>query len=161
MGRITCAHCGRRVTKNPRIKGIQRYCGSKECQQVRKNNWERNSLKKVSGYRSVRKSSKEKWRNAQPGYIYQRCYRESHGEYVLKNRLQQRERYRRKLSKNNLTTTIVKTDALTSISLISGGLYALIPCKSSVFEKIVKTDALIVQLKDIQSYTGSVSVNST
>jgi hypothetical protein len=160
MGRITCAHCGRSVTKNPRIKGIQRYCGLKACQQFRKNQWERNSLNHLSGYRAKRKACKEKWSKAQPGYIYQRSYRESHGEYVLKNRLQQRDRNRQKESKSDLSTKIVKTDALTSISLISGGLYALIPCKSSDFEKIVKTDALIVQLKEIQRNTGFVAPNS-
>jgi len=161
MGKITCIHCGRRFIKNYRIKGIQRYCGSKTCQQVRKNRWESNSIRNLSGYRCQRLACKKKWRNTRPGYVYQQSYRESHGEYVLRNRIQQRYRNRRKVPKSSLTSNIVKTDALTSISLINGGLYALIPCKSSVFEKIVKTDALIVQLKDIQSYTGSSTINST
>jgi uncharacterized Zn finger protein len=41
-----CQHCGKRISQNPRIKEGQEYCGCKSCQQVRKNKWETEKLKK-------------------------------------------------------------------------------------------------------------------
>jgi hypothetical protein len=42
---------------------------------------------------------------------------------------------------------IVKTDALSSKSLVPQGLYVLLPYKKTDGKKIVKTDALIVELR--------------
>jgi hypothetical protein len=54
-----CCHCRRR--KNVRLKRPQRYCGSKVCQQARKNKWNRDKNRSDSTYRLKRSSSKKAW----------------------------------------------------------------------------------------------------
>ena len=50
-----CKHCGERKRKNPRLKNNQSYCGSKICQRARRNQWEREKLKKDPLYYAHRK----------------------------------------------------------------------------------------------------------
>lgn len=157
---FTCRHCGRRMPANPRLKAGQRYCGSKVCQQVRKNLWEQKKLEHDSVYRSKRKQSKEKWRKSKPVYQYQRAYRSSHPDYVEKNRAKQRFRNKNR-NESVAMQQIVKTDALNSKSFSSGGFYALFPCENASGKNIVKTDALIVQLAGIQRDAGVVLYNTT
>ena len=140
-----CCHCRRRCQKNVRIKGNQRYCGSKPCQQARKNKWERDRLKCDSAYHLKRCSSKKVWYSKYTGDRYQSSYRANHPDYVSDNREKQRFRG----SKNTKKTPeeqIVKTDALSSESLVSKGFYVLMPYKKTCPEKIVKTDAFIIEL---------------
>src|SRR5215469_11883126 len=137
-----CCHCRRRCRKNVRLKGHQRYCGSKACQQARKNECYRNRLKRDSTYRLKRCSSKKAWYGKYPGYRYQSSYRANHPDYVSANREKQRLRGS-KDAKMPLDAQIVKTDALFSESPVSKGFYVLVPYKKTCPEKIVKTDALI------------------
>jgi hypothetical protein len=141
-----CCHCGRRCRKNVRLKGHQHYCGSKACQQARRNQWDRDRIKRDNAYRLKRYTSKKAWYGKYPGDRYQSSYRASHPEYVSDNRAKQRLR----ASKDTGTVAkeqIVKTDALSSESIVSQGFYMLIPCKKTRLEKIVKTDALIFELR--------------
>lgn len=152
MSTFRCKHCGRRVKKNPRIKGDQQYCGSPDCQQSRKNKWEREKIRKDGLYRQKREESKRRWRKRHRGYEYQCKYRASHPEYVKANREKQGKRnqnHKSFLSGNQ----IVKTDALNYAGLIRRGLYALQPVITDASGKIVKTDALIVQLSEVQLNT--------
>jgi len=140
-----CCNCGRRCRKNVRLKGRQRYCGSKACQQARKNVWERDRLKRDKSYRLKRYSSKKAWYVNYPGDRYQSSYRASHPDYVSGNREKQRLRGRQ----DTVTVReeqIVKTDALSSEGIVNQGFYMLIPCEKTRPEKIVKTDALIIEL---------------
>ena len=141
-----CSHCRRRCRKDVRIKSSQRYCGSKACQQARKNQWERDKLKRDSTYHLKRSSNKKAWYSKYPGDLYQSSYRTNHPDYVSDNREKQRLRASRVTKKTN-HEKIVKTDALFSESLISRGFYELIPYEKSCSKKIVKTDALIVELR--------------
>lgn len=144
-----CQHCKTRHRKNPRIKQGQRYCGCRECQQARKNKWERDKLHANSDYRSKRQASKSQWYKNRPGDFYQRIYRSTHPDYVSANRLKQQFR-NSTVRVPSQDLQIVKTDTLTSESVVRSGFYALFPCTDASGKKIVKTDALIVQLSDIQ-----------
>ena len=140
-----CHHCHGRHRKNPRLKTPQRYCSAKACQQARKNKWEREKLEKDPAYKAKRRKDKKKWYSQQPGDKYQSGYRETHALYCEENRVRQATRN----SKSRLSpqpAKIVKTDTLTRESLTPEGLYILLPYENTDAKKIVKTDALIVQM---------------
>ncbi len=142
-----CFHCGEHKKKNPRIKSGQLYCGSRACQQARKNKHERDRLKNDPDYYAKRKTQKADWRTRQQG-IYQRTYRENHPDYTMRNLILQKTRYqmRKTCPVPGIDTKIVKTDTLTSGILIPSGLYEIRPYKTDPGKKIVKTDSLIVRL---------------
>lgn len=142
-----CCHCKRWTKKNPRLKSRQRYCGLRNCQQVRKNDHERERLKNDPEYYAKRKAQKADWQKKQQG-IYQRTYRENHLDYLEQNRLLQRLRYQGMKTHPVPVSEpkIVKTDGLTSVMPITAGLYEIKPYKTHPGKKIVKTDALIVAL---------------
>lgn len=137
-----CRHCGKIQKRNHRIK-YQQYCSDKSCQQARKNRWEKEKLSKDKEYLLQRREQKAKWRKNQSGHEYQRHYRANHPIYRERNCLLQRTRNKRKLK-------IVKTDALNHAGLINSGIYVLSLYNKGGKKKIVKTDALIVELKSYQ-----------
>ncbi len=142
-----CCHCKQRKKRNPRLKLGQRYCGSRSCQQARKNKHERERLKNDPGYYAKRKAQKASWRSKQRG-VYQKTYRANHPDYTLGNLILQKTRSQRAKTcpVPSVEPKIVKTDALTSVKLIKSGLYEIRPYKTHPGKKIVKTDALIVAL---------------
>ena len=112
-----CCHCGSLSRKNVRIKS-QRYCGSKACQQARKNKWERNKLRNDLNYSEKRCSEKKAWYKNYSGHRYQSSYRANHPDYVSDNREKQR----------------LRASKVTQMTM---------------YEKIVKTDTIIVELRSI------------
>ncbi len=144
-----CGHCRRRCKKNPCLKGGQKYCGEKACQQARKNAWERNKLQTDPAYNAKRQASKRKWYKKRPGHKYQSEYRETHPGYCKENRRKQVSRNRKRQIPAS-PPKIVKTDALNPESVTTQGLYVLSPYEKpsnkTGTKKIVKTDALIVQI---------------
>jgi len=144
-----CQGCGKRKPKNPRLKDKQLYCGTKECQQKKKNKWEREKLKKDPIYSERRKQQKIKWLQKQPGDVYQKTYRQNHPGYTKRNRELQKSRNKEAKIRQirSDVSNIVKTDALTSQTPIPSGLYAIYPYRTGLDKKIVKTDSLIVELK--------------
>ena len=158
-----CLCCGGRHNKNPRLKIVQRYCGSKRCQQQRKNLWEKERLRDPK-YKTKRQASKRRWYLNYPGNKYQSEYRESHPDYCKENRRQQVFR-----NENRKITTsapkIVKTDTLTSESVAPQGYYVLLPYEKAVektdAKKIVKTDTLIVQIVARTGFAGDLLPNSS
>jgi len=156
MARIfRCKHCGKIFKRNPRLKSSQRYCYEVACQQERKNTWERVKIKTNESYRQRRQASKRRWRKQHSAHTYQRQYRERHPEYIDKNREKQQQRNTRRKDLQE-SAMIVKTDALSQQRPINPGLYALLPWDNRGMEKIVKTDALMVQLTVLQ-YTPTLS----
>jgi len=154
-----CYHCGHRCRKNVRLKGHQHYCGSKACQQARRNKWDRDRIKRDNAYRLKRYSSKKAWYVNYPGDRYQSSYRATHPDYVSGNR----EKQRLRTSKATGTVAkeqIVKTDALSFEGIVSQGFYMLIPCGKTRPEKIVKTDALIIELLSNQGFQAMLSARS-
>jgi len=148
-GYFYCCHCDKLTQSNPRLKDRQKYCGAKECQQSRKNKWERDKLHDDETYRERRTFQKSQWREKRPSHRYQSSYREGHPDYVDSNRQKQqiRNNYVKKSNTEDSAQNIVKTDTLTSAPLIRCGLYELLPYNTGPGQKIVKTDALIVELR--------------
>jgi hypothetical protein len=110
-------------------------------------------IKTDERYRERRQASKKCWRKHRPGHVYQQKYRETHPEYVTHNCEQQQKRNENRKMVYSCTK-IVKTDALPSGRPIKPGLYALLPWDKSKKEKIVKTDALMVQITVLQPATA-------
>ncbi|MFW6224397.1 MAG: hypothetical protein ACOC4R_01925 [Bacteroidota bacterium] len=142
-----CCCCKQRKKKNPRLKSGQRYCGSRSCQQARKNKHEHERLKNDPGYYAKLRAQKANWQDKQLG-SYHKTYRANHPDYSLGNLILQKTRYQRAKTcpVPGLEPKIVKTDPLTSEMLIESGLYEIRPYKTHPGKKIVKTDALIVAL---------------
>lgn len=151
---FTCLHCGTRCLCNVRIKSGQHYCGSRACQQSRKNKWERDKLHSQPSYRSTRDAAKRRWYSTHRGDRYQDSYRQSHPLYVEANRLSQHERNMRRVSVDASVSNIVKTDALNSVSPFTSGFYVILPYTGKDSPKIVKTDALIVELRSCKGLQG-------
>ena len=84
-----CSCCRRIVPRNPRAIN-QRYCGTKPCQQARKNKWQRNKQQMDSDHRANKEESQRTWREQNPDYWKQ--YRERNPEYCERNRQLQRKR---------------------------------------------------------------------
>lgn len=64
---IRCKHCRRLVPANPRLKK-QEYCGQKQCQQARKNEWRRQQRETDPSYCQGERESREKWIENNPEY---------------------------------------------------------------------------------------------
>lgn len=148
-GFFYCRHCSKRTRRNPRIKAYQEYCGSKSCQQARKNLWEQEKLRKDTDYYEQRKSQKAQWCKSRPAHQYQREYRQSHPVYAETNRQKQQLRNKKasKIASENKIRKIVKTDALIAESPIWRGVCEILPYKMRPGKKIVKTDALLVEIR--------------
>jgi hypothetical protein len=143
MGKyFRCKHCGKEHLRDVRVKA-QQYCGGSQCQQARKNRWEREKLRFNEQYRKKRQEDKSNWRETYPGDQYQREYRIGHKAYEENNRQGQ--------IKRNAKRKIVKTDAIKGKTLIREGLYEI---KPQAMGKIVKTDAMIVEIKNWQVKEG-------
>jgi len=137
------------VARNPRIKSGQRYCRLPGCQGARKNAWRLDKNQKDEGYRKKRSASNKRWRKHHFAHTYQQKYREMHPEYVVTNREKQKKRNEKRKNLQG-SAKIVKSDALSAERLINPGLYALSPYTENSEGKIVKSDALMVQLSLIQ-----------
>ena len=143
-----CKNCGERKPGNPRLKGHQHYCGDPECQRARKRIWQKNKMAHDPEYRERQIACLEKWREQRPLDMYQSQYREKNPEYVKKNRQLQKIRNQKRAKQLELAK-IVKMDALKMPSE-KLDTYLMNPYKVDSVGKIVKMDALIVQLADIQ-----------
>jgi len=88
-----CACCRRIVRRNSRVKN-QRYCGARDCQQARKNAWQREKQQTDPDYRSNKRESQKTWQ--QGNRTYWRQYRSRNLEYSERNRQLQQERDRKR-----------------------------------------------------------------
>lgn len=62
------------------------------CQNARRQEWRKNKYRKSEDYRIQCSLQQKKWRQDYPADQYQKNYRESHPDYVVRNGLLQRER---------------------------------------------------------------------
>jgi ribosomal protein L37E len=147
---FVCKNCGRRKPLNLRLKGRQDYCGDPECQRARKRIWQNNKMAHDSDYRDRQIACLTRWRKQRPLDKYQRQYREEHPEYVENNRRLQKRRNEKRAKQAELAK-IVKMDTL-KMSSEKLDTYLMNPYKVDSVGKIVKMDALIVQLADIQTH---------
>ena len=137
---FTCLHCGGTFPCNPRVKN-QRYCKNAECRRASRRAWKHKNYATNKLYREKCLHHQKIWRRRRSAYEYQRKYRESHPEYVERNRLLQRER-NRKLGKES-GSKIVNRNML-SLQPGNGGTYALMKVKDG---KIVNRNTLMVNLQ--------------
>ncbi len=107
---LICAHCGKTVLRNVRLKKPQKYCGDDECQRARRRCWKNKQYNQNETYRIKCLEQQKRWRQGQPADQYQKNYRESHPGYVLRNRELQRQRNRSR--REAPQTTIIKKDTL-------------------------------------------------
>lgn len=111
-------------------------------------------MRKDPFYHQRRYEQKARWRKSRPAHQYQISYRETHPDYVKVNQEKQHLRNKniQKQGSGGCRLNIVKTDALISGKLISWGLYEILPYKTGPGKKIVKTDALIVELRSHRGF---------
>jgi hypothetical protein len=124
--KIRCANpdCRRLFLPDSRVKE-QRYCGKKECQRVRKRQWQRRKIKEDQDYRDNQREAQQCWSEHNPEYWGR--YRDQHPGYVKRNRDLQRERDRRRRRAD-----LAKMDASTDISHVKSACYYLIPAKGNL-----------------------------
>jgi hypothetical protein len=122
---ITCINCGAVVPKNPRVKK-QKYCSGKECQKAMRRSWKKKAYAKNRSYRRKHLNIQATWREQRPAYEYQKEYRESHPEYVKRNRELQRKRNKKR--QKDHVPMIVNGNSL-SLQPSGGVTYALIEVK--------------------------------
>jgi hypothetical protein len=159
LEKFICLHCKGSFSKNPRIKVEQHYCGSKSCQQGRKNTWEKKKLMIDVGYKAKRKAAQKRSYSKRRGDKYQSAYRKTHPEYCQDNRKKQVLR-NKKRKPPPVSPKIVNTDALIPKGLIPQGLYAFLPYNNTDTKKIVNTDSLFVQLYAVQGLGDNFMINS-
>ena len=131
-----CKGCNREKLGNPKLKGNQHYCGAPACQRARKAVWQKEKKALDPQYRADQIDCLARWRKKRPLDQYQRRYRSEHPAYVLKNRLSQTARNRKR-------DLIVKMDAL---RITKSNLFILTPLKRDRHKKIVKMDPFAVEL---------------
>jgi hypothetical protein len=158
MRTLVCRHCGKEVPSNKKLKHlIQTYCGEKACQAARKFIFERhkyktNELFRTNKLQSARDRKKKQADQGNPLACsrYQRDYRASHPDYVLKNRQKQRARNARKAGKTIHEPKIVNPDTLMQQTPDSDTVYAMIAVD---YKKIVNPDAFMSKIVDMESVT--------
>ncbi len=91
-----CCHCGSELPQNPRLKKKHTYCSSPECQQARRSARKKERYQNDTAYRKKHLERQHLWRGWRPAHQYQKDYRASHPEYVVRNRELQRERNKRR-----------------------------------------------------------------
>ena len=94
---IQCRHCGKDVCGNPRLKGAQQYCSSHECQNARRSMWKREQHKSLKNSKVGDKNEKVRQQQS-PDHEYMRKYRETHPEYVSRNRKLQKARNQKRIT---------------------------------------------------------------
>ena len=144
-----CKHCHELKPANIRLKGHQLYCDSLECQRARKAAWQKSKVATDPQYHTQQSEALRDWRKKKPLDQYQKEYRQNHPEYVQRNRELQKVR-NQKRSSRLACLKIVKMDAYQNPSSEKSTSYIMKPYKLDASGKIVKMDALLVQLTDLQ-----------
>jgi len=148
---FVCKNCHQEKSKNIRLKTDQEYCSAIACQRARKKAWQQQKMARDELYRQQQEDCLQQWRKQRPLHLYQKQYRLDHPVYVAENRNQQRRRNQKRAILKSLFR-IVKMDASTQDRTIN---YLINPHQSSCSKKIVKMDALLLQItvlpKDINA----------
>ena len=135
-----CAACGRTFQPHPRVSN-QSYCSALECQRERRRRWQRNKMQSDPDYRDNQARAQQAWGERNPEYWRQ--YRETHPEYVERNRAQQRQR-----NVDRTEVGIAKMDASSSLLPVPSGAYELRLVDAN---GVAKMDALRVTITVIST----------
>ena len=125
----------------------QRFCRKPECQRARKAQWQRHKIQFDPEYKANQKQSHQQWLQANPGYW--KRYRKKNPKKVVRNRLLQTIRNRRRSKSSGLSPKtnlplIAKMDTSKPNDLKLVGQFWLVPM-------IAKMDALKIILHTIPS----------
>ncbi|MGH7239382.1 MAG: hypothetical protein ACREHG_04860 [Candidatus Saccharimonadales bacterium] len=104
--------------------------------------WKQQQYTENPAYREKSKERQKVWRKRYPSHQYQKGYRESHPEYVNRNRQLQKERNRKRNTTEPPVSMIVKTDALV-FQPRDDGAYMLSKVKKEI---VVNRNALASQM---------------
>jgi len=137
---FTCLHCGGTFACNPHVKD-QRYCNDKDCRRASRRAWKHKSYATNKSYRQKCLDHQRTWRKRRPAHAYQREYRESHPEYVKRNRQLQGKR-NKKRQKESWSAIVNRNTS--SLQPSYGGTYALTQVKNG---KIVNRNTYMVRLQ--------------
>ena len=85
-----CRYCRDLFSPDPRVKNQQIACRKASCRQARKREAQRKWVENNPGYFSGRYPDTQGWLKGHPGYL--KAYRETHPEYIRKNRIKQKHR---------------------------------------------------------------------
>lgn len=92
-----CRYCRKTFCPDSRAGDRQKACSSEPCRKARKNQAQKQWVKKNAGYFQGRYEMTRQWLDKHPGYL--KAYRNAHPEYVEQNR--QRQKQRRKVTGKN------------------------------------------------------------
>ncbi len=129
-----CPACGDQFQPRPQIPQ-QTYCSAPACQLQRRKQWQRLKLQTDPDYRDNQGRAQQAW--SQRNSDYWRQNRESHPDYVDRNRVQ------RGRDGDPVTGSLAKMDASNSPASLPSGLYRLIPVSDP---NLAKMDVWIVEI---------------
>ena len=112
-----CVACGQPFQPRPQVPQ-QSYCSAPECQRERRRQWQRRKLQTDPDYQDNQARAHQAWSQRNPEYW--REYRESHSEYVERNRVLQHER-----NAKTMVGPIAKMDASNPAIPLPSGIYHL------------------------------------
>lgn len=112
-----CAACGQNFQPRPQAPQ-QSFCSAPDCQRERKRQWQRHKLKTDPDYQDNQARAQQAWN--QRNLDYWRGYRESHPEYVERNRDRQSER-----NAKAVLRPIAKMDSSNPSLPLPSGIYRL------------------------------------
>ena len=130
-----CAACGQTFQPRPQVPG-QSYCAAIACQRERRRRWQRDKLQNDPDYRDNQARAQQAWCERHPDYW--RAYRDTHPDYVDRNRFQQHERNARPKMH-----AVAKMDTSGPILPLPAGIYQL---SQVTADGIAKMDAWIVEI---------------
>lgn len=131
--------CGVLFTPCAQVPG-QTYCSKKECQQARKNEWNRTKFATDPDYREYKQASQERRKEKNPTYWKE--YRASHPDYTRRNRELQRLRNLKRLNRPPEPVIATPDESIQTNSLITGR-YKIIPVHPAM---IATPDECIVEI---------------
>lgn len=135
MENKNCAACGQTFQPRPQVPQ-QTYCSASGCQLQRRKHWQKFKLQADPDYRDNQTRAQQAWSQRNPDYWRQ--YRQSHPDYVDRNRAQQRGR-----DSAAATGSLAKMDASNPPTPLTSGLYRLIPVADP---DLAKMDVWIVEI---------------
>jgi len=160
-GTFTCLNCGKTLPRNPRLKkNKQSYCNAPKCKQAKKSARKRERYHTDPSFRQRHLDGQKLWRSNRPAHTYQKQYRESHPEYVDRNReLQSKRNSKRK----KRTASMIVNGTPLSLHTSIDNAYAINRVKG---EKIVNGTPLSLQTSTDNAYAinrvkGEKIVNGT
>jgi hypothetical protein len=147
MGRQRCAACGRVFRRRSQVRE-QRYCGSPACRRERRRRWQSSKRRSDADYRHNQALAQRAWAAAHADYW--RNYRLSHSGYVERNRVQQRERDRRRAA------ALAKMASSEPILSVDSGIYRMVPASAPDLAKMAAwTVKITVLSRDYGSAAGA------